>query len=206
MSDFPSRIAPETMIGQPWHRSATLARNWWAILIRGIAALVFGIIALLLPAQALVALALLFAAYLLVDGVFAIVSAVAAATQHGRWGLLLLEGVLDIALGLLALVVPGAVVLGMVWLIAAWAVVTGGLMLAAAFRLHSTHGNWWLGLGGLVSVIWGVLLWLWPFIGAIVLTIWLGVYAIIFGIALIALAWRLRTRHMEALGGHSHAT
>lgn len=195
MSAPSPRIVPDL----PLRRSAALARNWWAMLIRGIAAIVFGIIAFLLPVQAVAVLALLFGIYLLVDGVFAIVAAIAAVAHHARWGLLLLEGAIDVAVGLLALVAPGAVILGVVWVTAAWAIVTGGLMLAAAFRLHDGHGNWLLGLGGLVSIVWGVLLWLWPLFGAIVLTIWLGAYAVIFGVTLIAFALRLRRRHLETM-------
>lgn len=198
MSDRPSPFVPDKAGGLPMLRGAALARQWWAVLIRGIAAVIFGIIAFLIPAQALVVLALVFGAYLLVDGMFAIIAAVAAATQHARWGLLLLEGVADILLALFALAAPGLVVLGAVWLIAAWAIVTGALMLATAFRLHRVHGNWLLGLGGLVSIIWGVLLWVWPLVGALVLTLWLGAYAVLFGAALIALSFRLRSRHVLA--------
>jgi uncharacterized membrane protein HdeD (DUF308 family) len=198
MSDFPSHFAPGAAGGPMMLRSAALARNWWAILIRGIAAVIFGVVAFLLPAQSVAVLALVFGVYLLVDGVFAIIAAIAAATHHTRWGLLMLEGAVDILVGLLALAAPGAVIIGVVWITAVWAIVTGVLMLAAAFRLHSGHGNWLLGLGGLISVIWGVLLWLWPLVGAIVLTIWLGAYAVIFGIAMIALALRLRGRHLTA--------
>jgi uncharacterized membrane protein HdeD (DUF308 family) len=198
MSDQPYRFAPDAADSPLMLRSAALARNWWAILIRGIAAVIFGVIAFLLPAQALSVLVLLFGAYLLVDGVFAIVAAITAAARHARWGLLLLEGVVDIIVGLIALVVPAAAVIGVVWLTAAWAVVTGGLMLAAAFGLHRAHGNWLLGLGGIISIVWGVLLWLWPLVGAIVLTLWLGAYALIFGIAMIAFALRLRARYRSA--------
>jgi uncharacterized membrane protein HdeD (DUF308 family) len=201
LSDLPFRLRPDLPDGLRLHRSAALARNWWAMLIRGIAAVVFGIIAFLLPVTALAVLAMLFGAYLLVDGVFAIVAAVAAAAHHLRWGLLLAEGVINILVGLLALAAPGAVVIGVVWVMAAWAIITGALMLAAAFRLHGSHGNWLLGLGGLISVVWGVLLWLWPLMGALVITLWLGAYAVIFGIALIAFAFRLRARHMDAVAG-----
>lgn len=200
MSDLSSRFAPDDRPGDPrLLRGAVLVRNWWAILIRGIAAVVFGVIAFLLPAQAVAVLALVFGAYLLVDGVFAITAAIAAAARHTRWGLLLAEGVIDLLVGLLALGAPGLVIVGVLWVIAAWAVITGVLMLAAAFRLPGGHGHWLLGLGGLVSVVWGVLLWLWPFVGAIVLTLWLGAYAVIFGIALIAFALRLRARHVGGL-------
>ena len=198
MSDRPHPVITDPTAGLPMLRGAALARQWWAVLIRGIAAVVFGIIAFLIPAQAMAVLALVFGAYLLVDGVFAIIAAIAAATQHARWGMLLLEGVADLLLGLLALAAPGLLVLGAVWVIAAWAIVTGALMLATAFRLHRAHGNWLLGLGGLVSIIWGVLLWLWPLVGALVLTIWLGAYAVIFGATLIALSFRLRSRHLSA--------
>lgn len=198
MSDQPYHLVPEEPGPLPRLRSAALARNWWAILIRGIAAIAFGIVALLLPVPALTVLVLVFGVYLLVDGVFAIVAAVAAAARHLRWGFLLAEGVLDILLGLLALAIPGALVVGAVWIMAAWAIVTGALMLAAAFRLQREHGNWLLGIGGIISIVWGVLLWLWPFVGAIVLTIWLGIYALIFGIAMIALALRLRARHLAS--------
>ena len=197
MSDRPSPFIPDKAGGLPMLRGAALARQWWAVLIRGIAAVIFGIIAFLIPVQAMVVLSLVFGAYLLVDGVFAITAAVTAATQHARWGLLLLEGVADILLALLALAAPGLVVLGAVWLIAVWAIVTGALMLATAFRLHRAHGNWLLGLGGLISIIWGGLLWVWPLVGALVLTIWLGAYAVLFGAALIALSFRLRSRHLS---------
>lgn len=199
MSDLPSRFVPDLSGDPRLLRGAVLARNWWAILIRGIAAVVFGVIAFLLPVQAVVVLALLFGAYLLVDGVFAIIAAIAAAARHTRWGLLLAEGVIDILVGLLALAAPGAVIVGVLWVMAAWAVVTGALMLVAAFRVPAGHGNWLLGLGGVVSVVWGVLLWLWPFVGAIVLTLWLGAYAVIFGVALIAFALKLRARHVGTL-------
>jgi len=175
--------------------SALLARNWWAIALRGVAAIVFGLIALFVPGAVLLTLALLLAAYLLVDGVLGIIAAVRAASHHERWGLLLFEGLVNIVVGVIAAVFPAAAVLGFVLLIAAWALITGVLMLIAAFRLHVSHGRWWLLFAGLVSVIWGVLLLLAPLIGAVVLTWWLGAYAIIFGISLLVVGFRLRGQH-----------
>jgi uncharacterized membrane protein HdeD (DUF308 family) len=175
--------------------TALLARNWWAIAIRAVAAILFGIVALLLPAAALSGLVLVFAVYMLVDGVFAIVSGVRAAAHHERWGLLILEGVLDILIGVISLAMPLFTVLAIVMLIGAWAVITGILMMVAAFNLHATHGRWLLAFAGLVSLAWGVLLLVDQLIGAVVLTIWLGAYALIFGISLLVLAFRLRGRH-----------
>ena len=163
----------------------------------GRAGYVFGLIALVLPAVTMLSLVIVFAAYALVDGVLAIVAAVRSARRHERWGLLVLEGVVDIAVGGLAFLWPGLTILIFVLLVAAWAIVTGGLMTAAAFRLQLDHGRWWLALGGLASFVYGVLLIIAPLIGALVLTWWLGAYALVFGVLLLILAFRLRAKHAE---------
>ena len=132
--------------------SALLARNWWAIALRGAVAVLFGLIALFSPGAVLLTLAVLFAAYLLVDGVLGMIAAVRAASHHERWGLLLFEGLVNIVVGVAAAVFPAAAVLAFVLLIAVWALVTGILMVVAAFRLHVSHGRWWLVFAGIVSV------------------------------------------------------
>ena len=178
--------------------SRLLARNWWAIALRGLAALVFGLVALFVPGAVLLTLALFFAAYLLVDGVLGIIASVMAASHHDRWGLLLFEAVVNIVVGAAAAIFPAAAVLAFVILVAVWALVTGGVVIVAAFRLHVSHGRWWMVLAGIVSVIWGLLLLVAPLMGAVVLTWWLGAYAIIFGIMLLVLGSRLRGMHMGA--------
>lgn len=174
---------------------AVLAENWWAVALRGVLAILFGLIALVVPGALMLSLALLFAAYLLVDGVLAIISAVRAARAQERWGLLLAEGVLNIIMDLIAFVFPVSAVLAFVFVTAAWALLTGGLMLAAAFKLRKDHGRWWLALGGIVSLIWGILLIIAPLVGALVLTWWLGGYAIAFGAMLLVLGFKLRSQH-----------
>jgi len=175
--------------------NATLAGHWWAIVLRGVIAVLFGVVALAAPGAVLLSLALLFGIYLLIDGVIGLVSTMRAGAAHGHWGMLLAEAVLNIIMGLIALFMPAAAVLAFVLLMAAWALISGGLMVAAAVKLHASHGRWWLGLGGVASLIWGVLLVAAPLVGAIVLTWWLGIYAIVFGIALLACGWRLRGQH-----------
>ena len=172
--------------------SASLARNWWAVALRGALAIVVGVVAIMIPAAAMFSLALVFGAYLVVDGAFGIVAAARAAQHHERWGLLLLEGVLGIAVGVLVAIYPAGAVLGFVLLAAAWALVTGALMLTASFRLHASHGRVWLALGGIVSIVWAVVLAGSPLVGALVLTWWLGGYAIAFGVMMLVLAFRLR--------------
>lgn len=176
--------------------NATLARNWWAIVLRGVIAILFGLVALAAPGAVLLSLAVLFGIYLLIDGGIGLASTVRAVTTHGHWGALLAESVLNILVGLIALFIPGAAVLGFVLLMAAWALITGALMVAAAVRLHVSHGRWWLALGGIASLIWGVLLIAAPLVGAVVLTWWLGIYAIVFGVALLVAGWRLRRQHV----------
>jgi uncharacterized membrane protein HdeD (DUF308 family) len=110
--------------------------------------------------------------------------------------LLTLEGIVNIITGVLAFLWPGITVLAFVLLIAAWAIVSGSLMIGAAFRLNRDHGRGWLVFGGIVSVIYGILLIIAPLIGAIVLTWWLGAYALVFGVALLILGFKLRShRH-----------
>jgi uncharacterized membrane protein HdeD (DUF308 family) len=174
--------------------SELLARNWWAVALRGVFAFLFGVIALLLPGVTIGALVLLFAAYMTVDGIFAIVSGIRAASHHQRWGALIIEGVVDLAAGAIAFFWPLATVLAFVFLAAAWAIISGIALLAATFRLHPAHGRWLMGLGGAVSLIWGVVLFIAPIPGAVALTWWMGVYALFFGGALIALALNLRAR------------
>jgi uncharacterized membrane protein HdeD (DUF308 family) len=175
--------------------SRLLARNWWAIALRGVVAVVFGLIALFVPGAVLLTLALFFAAYLLVDGVLGIIAAVRAASHHERWALLSFEGLVNIVVGVVAAMFPAAAVFAFVLLIAIWALVTGILMIGAALRLHVSHGRWWLLFAGVVSVLWGLLLLLAPLMGAVVLTWWIGAYAIIFGISLLVLGFRLRSQH-----------
>jgi uncharacterized membrane protein HdeD (DUF308 family) len=173
---------------------SVLARNWWAFVIRGLLAVLFGLIALFLPGVTLLSLVLVFAAYAFADGIFAIVSAVRAAKAHERWGLLAVEGVVDILAAVAAVTLPGLTVLVFVTLLGIWALITGGLMLAAAFKVDADHGRWWMVLGGAVSILYGAALFIAPMIGAVVLTWWIGAYALVFGIAMLVLAFRLRAK------------
>ncbi|SRR6266849_4417272 len=177
--------------------SVLLARNWWAFALRGVLGIIFGLISFFLPGVTMLSLVLVFSAYALVDGVFAIIAAGRAMRQHEGWGFLLLEGIVNIIAAAIAFLWPGITVVSFVFLVGTWAILSGGLMLSAALRLQLDHGRWWLAVGGIVSVIYGVLLIAAPFIGALVLTWWLGAYAIVFGFALIAVAIKLHARQRE---------
>ncbi|MGY2052289.1 HdeD family acid-resistance protein [Methylobacterium sp. JK268] len=187
----PAGTAPDRISAM----SAVLARNWWLLALRGVFAILFGIVALVSPFATLLTLVIVFSAYMLVDGTAGIVAAVRAAERHERWGLLLAEGLLNILVGVAAFLMPGSALLAFVYLTAAWALVTGALMVAAAFGLHLDHGRWWLVLGGLCSVLFGVALLVNPVVSLVVLTTWMAAYAIVFGGVMLVLAFRLRNRH-----------
>jgi uncharacterized membrane protein HdeD (DUF308 family) len=180
--------------------SEILAQNWWALALRGVFAIIFALIAFFSPSVTLLSLVWVFAAYMLVDGVFGIVSGIRAASANQRWGLLILGGILNILVGIIAFMMPGLTVLFFVTLMAVWSLISGVLMIVAAFKLNPTYGRGWLIFSGVVSVIFGIALLLAPLIGAVVLTWWLGAYALVFGISLIVLAFKLKGRKDSTIG------
>ncbi|WP_159716131.1 HdeD family acid-resistance protein [Geminicoccus harenae] len=174
--------------------NAILAQNWWALALRGAMAVLFGILAFVLPGATILSLVLIFAAFSLVDGIFGIIAAIRGARAGVRWGLLLIHGIAGVVIGIAAFVWPGITVFAFVLLIAAWALISGVTMLVSAVKLKTSHGRGWLILGGIASLLYGILLAVSPMVGAIVLAWWLGAYAIVFGITLLVLAFRLK-RH-----------
>jgi uncharacterized membrane protein HdeD (DUF308 family) len=179
---------------------AVLTRNWWALALRGLFAILFGLAAFAMPGITLAAIILLFGSYAILDGVFAIVSGLRAAERHERWWALLLEGIVDIAAGVAAFAWPALTALLLLYLVSAWAVVTGVLEIAAAIRLRQAiKGEWLLAINGVVSVLLGIFLVAVPGGGILVLIYWIGGYAIFFGVLLVLLAFRLRRlRHRHA--------
>jgi uncharacterized membrane protein HdeD (DUF308 family) len=183
---------------QPQPALPMLAGNWWALLLRGIAAVLFGLAALFWPGLTLVVLIVFFGAYALVDGVFAIVAGIRG-SEGSRW-LLLAEGVLGVLAGLVAFFWPGMTAMVLLFLISAWAIFTGLLkvVMAIAFR-RRIENEWLMGLSGVLSVLFGVVLAVWPGAGLLSLVWLVGIYALIFGVALIVLGFRARG-HAQASG------
>jgi uncharacterized membrane protein HdeD (DUF308 family) len=169
-----------------------LARNWWALALRGGVAILFGIAALLVPETALVALVLLFAAYLLVDGVFAIIAGFHAAERHQRWFALLAEGIIGIVAALFIAAYPQVYLLLFIYVAAIWAIVSGVALLVAALRLFRRDGEWIMLAAAILSIVWGVLVVVWPAAGVVAWGWWIGAYALIFGAMMVMLAFRLR--------------
>lgn len=169
-----------------------LTRNWSALVLRGTLAIGFGLTAFLLPRMTLTALVILFAGYAFVDGVFSLVAATRA--QHGRpWWALLILGVAGILTAVITLFWPGLTALSLVFVIAGWAIASGVLEIVAAIRLRrSIEGEWLLGLTGVISILFGMMLAIWPGTGALALIYTLAAYAIVLGGLLVALGLKLR--------------
>ena len=170
-----------------------MSRNWWALLIRGIAAILFGIAILVFwPGLVISTMVLVFAAYVFVDGVFAILTAIQHRNQP-RWWVMILEGVLGIVAGIAAFLFPGAAVLTLLYIIAFWAVVTGILEIISAIELRKQIDNeWMMILSGIASIIFGVLLVLFPVTSTLTLLWLFGGISVAFGVLLVILAFRVR--------------
>src|SRR6476661_28393 len=178
-------------------RQALLASNWWAAALRGVCAILIGSIAIFAPAVTLVALVMIFAAYSLVDGVFAIVLAIRGARQHERWGWLALNGLVSIAAAAVALFYPAATAIAFGILFGVWALISGATSIIAALQLSNDHGRWWLLLTGLIALFFGFMA-LWDVdLGMLALSYLVGFQALFAGFALLALAYRLRTRNAD---------
>ncbi len=179
-----------------------MAGNWWAVALRGLAAIIFGLLALLATGVTILSLVLIFAATMLADGVLNLIIGLRSVRRRERWGVFVLQGFASLVVAVIALLAPGVTVLAFVYLMAAWSLASGVLALVAAMRLRGDHGRWWLGLSGVLSILASLALAIAPLLGAIVLTWWLGAYAVVFGATLLVLAFRLRP-HRQA-GRLSH--
>jgi len=170
-----------------------LAQYWWALAVRGVFAILFGIAAIVWPGLTLLTLVLLFGAYALVDGIFSVVNGIRSYGEHERWWAILIEGLLGIAIGIITFVWPDITALTLLYLIAAWALLTGVLEIVAAIQLRKViTGEWIMILNGVISIVFGLLLIVFPGEGALGLTWLIGIYAIIFGVLFIILSLRLR--------------
>ena len=172
--------------------AAILIGNWWALALRGVAAILFALLAIFWPGITATALVLLFGAYALVDGVFALIAALREAGRHGRSGAFLLEGILDIVIALICFLWPGPALIALIYLIAIWAIIIGIVLVAAGLALIRFSGEWLLVLGGALSILLGIVLLIQPAAGVVALSWWLGAYALLFGIALLTVAFRIR--------------
>jgi len=170
-----------------------LFRHWWLFIVRGVLAIALGILALIWPGATKLFLVLLFGAFALVDGIFTVAAGITFHKYFERWWAVLLEGLSGIVLGFLTFLWPGITALALVFLIAAWAIVTGIFEIVAAIQFRRViPGEWVMILIGLLSIVLGILLSVFPAMGALSLVWLIAIYAISAGIMQIIFAFRLR--------------
>lgn len=168
----------------------TLARNWWSLAFRGLVAVLFGLLTFFVPGITLVTLVLLFGAYALVDGIFNVMAFFRERSHH--WALLI-EGLIGIMAGIVTFAWPAITAIVLLYVIAFWAILTGIFEIIAAIRLRKAIANEWiLLLAGLLSLLFGALVLFAPVVGALAIVFWMGAYMFVFGVFLLALAFRLR--------------
>jgi uncharacterized membrane protein HdeD (DUF308 family) len=171
--------------------------SWWTFVLRGIFAILFGVLTFVMPGMALLTLVFVFGFYAIADGIFNLIGAFShqRAPDERRlpgWALAV-QGIFGIIAGCLAFFIPGLTALALLFLIAGGAIATGVFSIIAAIRLRKQiKGEWLLVLSGVLSIIFGVLLFAFPGPGALAVVIWIGAYAVVFGVMLVALGMRLR--------------
>jgi uncharacterized membrane protein HdeD (DUF308 family) len=170
-----------------------LARSWWMLALQGIVALLFGALALLLPGLTLLWLVALFAAYAIITGAVALWGAVKNRTMDKAWWLMLILGLVGVAAGALAVVYPDITALALVLLMGANALVTGALEVAMALRVRKAVRNEWLLIvAGVVSILFGAMVLIFPGAGALALVWLISFYAMLSGVLLLSLAFRVK--------------
>lgn len=182
---------------QPQPILPTLAGNWWALLLRGIAAVLFGLAALFWSGLTLLVLIVFFGVYAVIDGIFAIVIGIRG--SGGRRWLVMAEGALSVLAGLAVLFWPGLSALLVLYMISFWAILTGLLRVVMAIWLRrEIEHEWLMILSGVLSVLFGVILGALPGVGLLSLVWLIGIYALIFGVALIAFSVMVRGQHASS--------
>ena len=173
---------------------AILSRNWGWMVLRGIVAILFGVLTAFQPGVTLTVLVLLFGAYAFLDGLSMIVWAITNRPGEPQWVSLIVGGLLGVAAGIVTLLWPAMTTVALLVVIATWAMALGVATIAAAIRLRKEiAGEWRLVLSGLLSVTLGVILLAAPAAGALAMVLWIGAYAIVSGVLMVALGMRLRS-------------
>ncbi len=171
------------------------SRTWWMLALRGVFAILFGLVALLAPGIALFAFITVFAVYAIFDGVVAIIVALRERGVLRRWGLVLAEGVLSIIAGILAFAYPGETAVVLLYIVAAWAIITGIMEIAAVFVIRGSMAQEWaLAIAGILSILFGIILFLRPGLGLLSILWLVGIYSVIFGVLFIVRAFQFRSR------------
>ena len=179
-----------------------LASRWGWVVFRGVIGILFGLVAFSRPGAMAFGIVLVFGCYAFASGIATVIASARSGRRGDSWGALLLEGLVGIAVGAVALLWPASTALAFVWMIGAWAVVTGGLEIASAIKLRKIiEHEWLLAIAGAVSIAFGLLMFYRPIAGGLAVVWWLGAYAMIMGVLMIGVGFRLRSLHRSQQRG-----
>lgn len=171
---------------------SALRRSWWLLLLRGVAAVAFGVVTFIWPQISLLTLIMVYGIYAFADGVLALVAAIRGGGMVPRWWLAL-AGVVSILTAIVVFAWPDLTALVLVYMIGFWSILRGALEIIGAIRLRNEISNEWsLGAAGALSVIFGLILVFMPGAGAIGLLWLIATWAVLFGLLLIWVAFRLK--------------
>jgi uncharacterized membrane protein HdeD (DUF308 family) len=163
------------------------------VILRGVVAILFGLFAFARPGAMSLGLLMLFAAYAFVGGIATVIAAARRGRAGSNWGMLLLDGILGIAVAVVAVLWPASTIVAFVWVISAWAIITGALEIASAINLRKViEHEWALGVAGGLTFLLGLLMLFRPLAGGLAIVWWLGAYAIAFGVMNLVFGFRLR--------------
>lgn len=172
--------------------SLIVVKNWWSLTIRGLAAILLGALTLIWRHMTIDTVALFFATYAVFDGLVAIAGAVRAAEEHERWHVLMIEGIVGVVAAILLFSVPGS--LSTIYVIAGWALLTGVLELLASVQLRQhIPGEWLFATSGVASLVLGIVMVSLPLAGVLTVAVWIASYALIFGVLLLGLGYKVRS-------------
>jgi uncharacterized membrane protein HdeD (DUF308 family) len=172
----------------------TIAHNWWVVTLHAIFGVLFGLMAIFMPGITLISLVYLFGIYAIVHGIVMLASLAEPNALVPRW-VRVVQGIAGIGLGILTFVWPGITTLTLLLLIAVWSIIDGIMRIVAAIELRKViEHEWLLAISGVLSVLFGVAIVVWPGLGALTLVTVIGLYAIINSVLLFAHGLRLRDR------------
>jgi uncharacterized membrane protein HdeD (DUF308 family) len=170
-----------------------LSAKWWTFLVRGILALILAAVAFVAPGATAVSFVFILGAYFIISGIAVFISGFSP-TESGRWWSLLILGPLQIVLGLAVLAEPGAGALTLAFLFAIWMIMTGAMEIssAVALRSHLPREFWGVVLG-VITLAFGIYVAFNPGLSILALVYTVGLYALFAGVALIGLAFRVKS-------------
>jgi uncharacterized membrane protein HdeD (DUF308 family) len=188
-----------TDMAVPFAAILVLAQLWWAFVLRGVLGILFGVAVILFPGIGLVVIIALFAAWAVIGGASTLISTWRS-RAHRDWWIGIIEGLAGIVAGVVAILLPSAASLALLFVIAGWAIVIGVLQIWMAIRLREQiTGELWMGLSGVVSVVFGLLLVIFPGTGILSVLLLVGLFSIAMGVAMVMLGLRLRRIRQQAV-------